>query len=79
MTEQDLSQAIEDEHGAKYRKDGTEIIGDSAFFGCSRLTTIAIPPSVNTIGEEAFSWCHRDWDNYYMQNKIRQEDCLISF
>ena len=32
-------------------------IGDSAFFGCSGLTSIAIPDSVTSIGEGAFSGC----------------------
>ena len=75
VNEQDLAEAIIDEYGAKYSKDGkrllkgsrnaslysikegTEIIGNSAFFWCSSLTSITIPPSVNTIGEGAFRFC----------------------
>ena len=38
-------------------KQGTLGIAGSAFFGCSGLTTIAIPNSVTSIGEYAFSGC----------------------
>ena len=75
VTEQDLAEAIVDEYGAKYSKDGkrllkgpryaslynikkgTEIIGNSAFLGCPRLTSITIPPSVTAIGDSALSHC----------------------
>lgn len=75
VTEQNLAEAIVDEYGAKYSKDGkrllkgprytphynikegTEIIGDDAFFFSSSLTSINIPPSVTSIGKEAFSGC----------------------
>ena len=79
VTKQDLAEAIVDEYGAKYSKDGkkllkapkgfsnynikegTEIIGDSAFYnrflGCRTLTSIIIPSSVIAIGEEAFHGC----------------------
>ena len=33
------------------------IIGDSAFFGCSSLTSVTIPNSVTTIGDSAFFGC----------------------
>ena len=35
--------------------DGTEKIGDYAFYNCSSLTSITIPDSVTSIGERAFS------------------------
>ena len=33
-------------------------IGNSAFYGCSWLTSITIPNSVTSIGESAFAFCH---------------------
>ena len=38
-------------------KEGTRIIGEKAFYGCSRLISITIPNSVTSIGEEAFYKC----------------------
>ncbi|MGN0654058.1 MAG: leucine-rich repeat protein, partial [Oscillospiraceae bacterium] len=38
-------------------KDGTKSISDSAFYGCSDLTSITIPDSVTSIGGSAFSGC----------------------
>ena len=32
-------------------------IGDNAFWGCSRLTSVSIPNSVTSIGEHAFNGC----------------------
>ena len=40
----------------KFDKDVTEI-WDLAFWGCSSLTSITIPPSVKKIGKNAFSGC----------------------
>ena len=38
--------------------NGVNIIGDSAFIGCSSLTSVVIPNSVRTIGNDAFNNCH---------------------
>ena len=38
-------------------KDGTKCIADSAFEGCSGLTSVTIPNSVTSIGGYAFSGC----------------------
>jgi len=38
-------------------KEGMTSIGNSAFYGCSSLTTITIPESVTSIGNSAFAFC----------------------
>ena len=38
-------------------RDGTVSITNSAFYGCSGLTSITIPNSVTSIGDGAFSYC----------------------
>ena len=37
--------------------DSVTSIGDSAFSGCSALTSVTIPDSVTSIGDEAFCDC----------------------
>ena len=39
-------------------KDGVTSIGDLAFMGCSKLTSITIPTSVTSIGYDALSYCY---------------------
>ena len=36
---------------------GIAVIGDSAFFACSSLTSVSFPDSVTSIGDEAFALC----------------------
>ena len=43
--------------GALLFKDGTRLIGSSAFIACSGLTSITIPNSVASIGNTAFYCC----------------------
>ena len=38
-------------------KDGLTTIGDKAFYGCSGLTSVTIPNSVTSIGQQAFDYC----------------------
>ncbi len=39
--------------------DGTAIIGEAAFYACSRLSTVVIPDSVTVIEADAFAYCGR--------------------
>ena len=75
VSAENLANAVEDEFGVKYSKDGlrllksnenitnyvvkagTRVICDSAFADCRRLTSVAIPNSVTSIGGWAFHGC----------------------
>ena len=75
VTEEDLANAVEDEFGVKYSKDGlrllesnenitnyvvkagTRVICDLAFADCRGLTSVTIPNSVTSIGNNAFYGC----------------------
>ena len=43
--------------GSLSLKEGTRLIGSSAFYGCDGLTSITIPNSVTSIGDSAFYAC----------------------
>ena len=50
--------AVVDKTQSTYNiKEGTKIVGSSAFFGCSNLKSIAIPKGVTSIGSQAFQNC----------------------
>ena len=38
-------------------KDNTRLLAESAFYGCTSLTSVTIPNSVTSIGSDAFSGC----------------------
>ena len=46
-------------------QDGTESIGDSAFYMCEKLNTIEIPDSVKSISNHAFydTGCYNEWED----------------
>ena len=45
------------EHAVKFTLKNNTTISDSAFNGCSRLTSVVIPDSVTSIGNQAFYSC----------------------
>ncbi len=52
-----LIEAKDDISGAYIIKEGTRLIADWAFAFCRSLTSITIPESVTSIGENAFEYC----------------------
>ena len=53
----DVPTSITDEQLGKLDLSNVKVIADSAFNGCSNLTTITIPASVTSIGDDAFWRC----------------------
>ncbi len=43
-----------------YIENGVGVIGDRAFYNCSNLFRVIIPPSITYIGEDAFTGCRED-------------------
>ena len=52
-----LIEAKNDISGAYIIKEGTRLLAEWAFANCSALTSITIPNSVKSIGDDAFAYC----------------------
>lgn len=59
-------------------KEGTKLISDSAFYGCSMLTGVVIPGSVTTIGDSAFFGCDALKNVYFSGSKDEWNNIIIS-
>ena len=58
----DLSEAKIVKGGYCYYRDlhtSNDVVGDFAFYGCSRLTSLNLPAGITSIGEYAFKGCSR--------------------
>ena len=79
----DLSEAKIVEGGDYYYKDyndyndyytSNDVIGNYAFYDCSRLTSLNLPAGINWIGESAFSWCSGLTSIYVYAEKVPKID-----
>ena len=52
-----LIDAKDDVSGSVEIKQGTKVIADEAFYGCTSLASVTIPDSVTSIGDDAFYGC----------------------
>ena len=59
--------------------DSVTTIGNSAFAGCSALTSVTIPDSVTTIDYHAFEYCNRLTNVYYTGTKAEWGAIAIEF
>ena len=73
-------------------ENGTTVISDSAFSGCSKLKSIYIPDSVTSIGSRAFNGCkgiksikyrgsESQWENICKGNRWDQDmgKCVVNY
>ena len=51
-------------------KDGVEIIGTGAFWGCKKLTLVDLPASIKTINPQVFSLCPMLTDVYCRTSEV---------
>ena len=56
--------------------EGTEIIGDSAFIGCSSLIAVTVPDSVTAIGNDAFYNCNSLTEIFVGRDSYAKQYCI---